>query len=105
MDNSDVESETFLEIMKKAVATAVQVILEDDSFIKKAWGKNKKKTGKKDCFCFDFSIPMMRQNNRKNKTHGIMLQDNLIDGLDGDNDVFLDYMTDLSCEFKSISKR
>ena len=32
------------------------------------------------------------------------VQDNLIDGLDGDNDVFLDYMTDLSCEFKSISK-
>ena len=24
------------------------------------------------------------------------MQDNLIDGLDGDNDVFLDYMTDLS---------
>ena len=35
---------------------------------------------------------------------GLYKQDNLIDGLDGDNDVFLDYMTDLSCEFKSISK-
>ena len=44
----DVESESISQIMKKAVATAVQVILEDDSFYKELEVRTRsKKTGKR----------------------------------------------------------
>ena len=103
----EIESESISLLIKKAVATAVQVILEDDDFYKEVEVRTRsKKTGKKGLFfVLTFDPDDGTKIIEKEINAWDYVQDNLIDGLDGDNDVFLDYMTDLSCEFKSISKK
>ena len=103
----EIESESISLLIKRAVATAVQIILEDDDFYKEVEVRTRsKKTGKKGLFfVLTFDPDDGTKIIEKEINAWDYVQDNLIDGLDGDNDVFLDYMTDLSCEFKSISKK
>ena len=103
----EIESESISLLIKRAVATAVQIIFEEDDIYKEVEVRTRsKKTGKKGLFfVLTFDLDDGTKIIEKEINAWDYVQDNLIDGLDGDNDVFLDFMMDLSSEFKSISKK
>ena len=104
----EIESESISLLIKRAVATAVQIILEDDDFYKEVEVRTRsKKTGKKGLFfVLTFNPDDGTKIIEKEINAWDYVEGNLIEGLGCDNNSsFLDFMMDLSSEFKSISKK
>ena len=104
----EIESESISLLIKRAVATAVQIIFEEDDIYKEVEVRTRsKKTGKKGLFfVLTFDLDDGTKIIEKEINAWDYVEGNLIEGLGcDDNSSFLDFMMDLSSEFKSISKK